>query len=84
MPSAKRILARILGGSRNVRFNDMVKLVTAFGFQPVRVAGSHHIYSRKGIPELVNLQDVGGEAKPYQVNQFLQIVEKHNLTMEAP
>ncbi|QDT70687.1 hypothetical protein MalM25_36420 [Planctomycetes bacterium MalM25] len=60
----------------------MVKLVRAFGFKPRLVSGSHHIFGRDGVPELINLQNAGGEAKPYQINQFLQIVERHNLTLE--
>jgi hypothetical protein len=35
-----------------------------------RVSGSHHVFGRDGIPEQVNLQEVRGEAKPYQVRQF--------------
>ncbi len=33
------------------------------------------------VPELVNLQEVGGKAKPYQIRQFLRLVERHNLTL---
>ena len=33
-------------------------------------------------PELVNLQDVGGEAKPYQIRQVLRLVERYNLQLE--
>ena len=44
-------------------------------------AGSHHILSRPGIPELVNLQNVHGQAKPYQIRQFVKLVEKYNMTM---
>jgi hypothetical protein len=29
-----------------------------------------------------NLQEVNGEAKPYQVRQFLRIVERHDLRLE--
>ncbi|MEN1679901.1 MAG: type II toxin-antitoxin system HicA family toxin [Planctomycetota bacterium] len=63
-------------------FNDMVKLLEAFGFTRSRVSGSHHIYRREGVEELVNLQDAGGESKPYQIRQFLQIVERYNLQLE--
>jgi len=35
-----------------------------------------------GIPELLNLQNVKGKAKPYQIKQFLQLIEIHNLQME--
>jgi len=77
------LLARIARGSRtNVRFADMRRLVAAFGFEPRRVTGSHHLYSRPGVPEIVNLQDVGGQAKPYQVRQFLLLVERYDLRLE--
>jgi hypothetical protein len=29
--------------------------------------------------ELINIQDVGGQAKPYKVRQFLKLVERYNL-----
>jgi len=46
------------------------------------VSGSHHIFTHPGIPELGNLQEVHGQAKPYQIKQFLKLVERHNLVME--
>ena len=45
----------------------------------MRTSGSHHIYARPDVPELVNLQDVDGQAKPYQLRQFLRLAEKYNL-----
>ncbi len=45
------------------------------------MSGSHHIFVHKNIPELLNIQEVGGEAKPYQVRQFLRLVERYNLKM---
>ncbi|NQV28589.1 MAG: type II toxin-antitoxin system HicA family toxin [Rhodopirellula sp.] len=78
----RKLLERILGGSRNVRFADMCALVEAFGFALERVGGSHHIFAHPDIPELVNLQEVGGQAKPYQIRQFLKLVEEYNLTLE--
>ncbi len=78
----RKVLAKILGSSRNVRFADMQGLVEAFGFTLARVSGSHHIFSHPNIPQLVNLQEVGGQAKPYQIRQFLKLVEEYNLTLE--
>jgi hypothetical protein len=60
----------------------MVNLVESFGFKLNRTDGGHDIFSRPGIPELVNLQDVKGQAKPYQIRQFLKLVEKHDLKLE--
>jgi predicted RNA binding protein YcfA (HicA-like mRNA interferase family) len=78
----KKILHKIVSGSKNIRFSDMVNLVQGFGFTLSRTDGSHHIFIRPDIPELVNLQNVKGQAKPYQMRQFLKLVEKHNLKLE--
>ncbi|MGZ3538961.1 MAG: type II toxin-antitoxin system HicA family toxin [Thermodesulfobacteriota bacterium] len=67
---------------KNVAFGDMINMVEGFGFRLVRVSGSHHIFTNPGIPELVNLQEVKGKAKPYQIRQFLRLVERYNLRLE--
>ena len=61
----------------------MVGLVESFGFRLRRVSGSHHVFGRDGIPEQVNLQEVRGEARPYQIRQFLRLVERYNLQLGA-
>jgi predicted RNA binding protein YcfA (HicA-like mRNA interferase family) len=53
-----------------------------FGLRLARVRGSHHIFSHPDIPELINVQEVDGQAKPYQVRQFLKLVERHDLQLE--
>jgi predicted RNA binding protein YcfA (HicA-like mRNA interferase family) len=75
----RKLLLKILGGSKNVRFADMVSLVEAFGFHLSRTEGSHHIFVHPEVPELVNLQNVKGQAKPYQIRQFLRLVERYRL-----
>ena len=79
----KRLLRKIAGGSlKNVRFGDLLNLAEGFGFGIGRVSGSHHIMVHPDIPELLNLQDAGGEAKSYQIRQFLRLVERYNLRLE--
>ncbi len=78
----RTLLQKIIDGSKNIRFAEMVNLVKGFGFELSRTDGSHHIFTRPDIPELVNLQDIKGQAKPYQIRQFLKLVEKHNLKLE--
>jgi predicted RNA binding protein YcfA (HicA-like mRNA interferase family) len=78
-----KTLEKILGGSKNIPFADMCRLVKAFGFRLSRITGSHHIFVHPGIPEIVNLQEVDGKAKPYQIRQFLKLVEEYNLTLEG-
>ena len=78
----RKTLRKVLSGSRNIRFADMTALVEAFGFHLSRIHGSHHIFVHPGVRELVNLQEVKGEAKPYQIKQFLKLVERYDLELE--
>jgi hypothetical protein len=78
----RRLLKKLLASPTNARFDDVRRLVEAFGFGLNRVSGSHHIFTHPSIDELLNLQEVGGEAKPYQVRQFLRLVERYNLKLE--
>ena len=78
----RRLLARLASGHfQNVSFADARALVEAAGFAILRIEGSHHIFSHPAIPELVNLQNVGGEAKPYQLRQFLKLLERYDLRL---
>ncbi|MBI2471252.1 MAG: type II toxin-antitoxin system HicA family toxin [Planctomycetes bacterium] len=78
----RKLLQKLLSGSKNIRFSEVTECVKAFGFRMVRINGSHHIYSHPDVQELINLQDVKGQAKPYQVKQLLRIIEQYNLKME--
>lgn len=78
----RKLLLKLLSGSKNVRFSEAVAIAEAFGFRLDRVNGSHHIFVHPKIPELLNLQDLKGKAKPYQVKQLLQLAEIHNLQLE--
>jgi len=82
MTKHQKILAKALSGSKNIRFDDFVSLVKGFGFRLSRVSGSHHIFVHDKVRELVNLQEVGGQIKPYQVKQFMNLVERYDLKLE--
>ena len=60
----------------------MVSLIEAFGFQFARISGGHHIFTHPETTEIVNLQNVKGQAKSYQIKQFLKLIEKYNLELE--
>jgi predicted RNA binding protein YcfA (HicA-like mRNA interferase family) len=83
MKSEKLLLRLAEGAVANVRFADFRRVIEAFGFVLKRVSGSHHVFSHPEISELVNLQEVRGQAKPYQIRQFLKLVERYNLKLEA-
>jgi len=79
----RRLLRRLLDGHlQNIRFRDLRDLVEGFGFRLTRISGSHHIFEHSNITELVNLQEVGGEGKPYQIRQFLRLIERYDLRLE--
>jgi hypothetical protein len=85
MPPLHRLIARILSGTsdQKVRFEELRQLLLAFGFQE-RVRGSHHIFYRDGIEEILNLQPRdGGKAKPYQVRQVRLVMLKYRLAGEV-
>jgi predicted RNA binding protein YcfA (HicA-like mRNA interferase family) len=79
----RRLLRRLLDGHlQNIRFRDLRDLVEGFGFHLTRISGSHHIFEHAALTELVNLQEVGGEGKPYQIRQFLRLIERYDLRLE--
>jgi predicted RNA binding protein YcfA (HicA-like mRNA interferase family) len=65
-----------------VAFSDLQRILVSAGFVLVRTKGSHHLYTRAGIEEIVNIQPKGKEAKPYQVRQVLNLLEKYNLSID--
>lgn len=83
MSKREKLLARITNNQRNVRFQDFCTLMTYFGFRLNRVRGSHHLYQRTDIGDVMNVQPTKDNlAKAYQVRQFLTLVEKHRLQLD--
>ena len=78
----KKLLKKVLTNSRNISFDEFRTLVEAFGFELDRTSGSHHIFKKHNVRELINIQSVDGKAKPYQIKQFLILVERYNLQLE--
>jgi predicted RNA binding protein YcfA (HicA-like mRNA interferase family) len=79
--SVKKTLESVRAGSRNIRFEAMASLLESLGFRLARVSGSHHIFVHSSVRELINLQDVNGKCKPYQVRQVLTLIERYNLAI---
>jgi predicted RNA binding protein YcfA (HicA-like mRNA interferase family) len=78
--SVEKILEKILRGESeaNIRFEELCHLLQAKGFR-MRVSGSHHIFTRTGVMQRLNLQREGGKAKPYQVRQVRRILTEYKL-----
>ena len=64
MGKYEKIFAGILSGrnDQSVRFAELVHLLLAMGFNEL-VKGSHHIYYRQDVEEILNLQPKGSQAK---------------------
>lgn len=84
MVKKQKLYQRILNNQKNVKFNQLITVVEAFGFVLDRIKGSHHTYKHADIDEaFLQLQPgKNGEAKPYQIKQFLSLVEEYALRME--
>ena len=59
----------------------MVQLLKRLGFAE-RIKGSHHIFSREGVVEILNLQPNGNKCKPYQVKQVRNVIINYGLAGE--
>ena len=80
----RRLLRKLAEGAfQNVPFADLVHLVEGLGFRRSRTSGSHQIFVHPDFPELLNLQDVHGQAKPYQIRQLLRLIERYNIRLEG-
>jgi len=80
MTQKDKLLSQILGGrsDANVNFNELRSLLRSLGFSE-RIRGSHHIFAREDVQEIVNLQPKGAKAKAYQVKQVRQVLVKYRL-----
>lgn len=79
MTNRRELYRKLKEKPTNVRFEELCKTAKLFGFKFKGGKGSHRIFARQGIKELLNFQNVGGKVKPYQVRQFIKVIEKYNL-----
>lgn len=80
MGKHEKLLIQILRGASDagVSFDGLCGLLRHLGFDE-RVRGSHHIFTREGVEEILNLQPVGSKAKAYQVRQVRGVILRHRL-----
>ena len=83
MAQLDKLIAKLMLGASdaNFSFSDLCEILQILGFE-VRIKGSHHIFSKEGVEEILNLQPQKGDrskAKPYQVKQVRAVVLKYKL-----
>jgi len=83
MTRPSRILEQILRGNADasIPFSGMCHLLRRLGFDE-RIRGSHHIFVREGVAEILNLQPRGDKCKPYQVKQVRRVILSYKLSGE--
>jgi hypothetical protein len=83
MSRPAKTLDKVLRGNAdaNLAFDDLVGLLRWLGFDE-RVKGGHHIFTRDGVAEILNLQPRAGKAKPYQVKQVREVIIGNGLTAD--
>jgi hypothetical protein len=75
-----KLLNKILRGTSDAQipFEQLCGLMVFLDFDE-RICGSHHIFSRDDIEEIINIQPNGAQAKPYQVRQVRNVILKYRL-----
>jgi predicted RNA binding protein YcfA (HicA-like mRNA interferase family) len=75
-----KLLAKILSGASdtNISFEQLCQLLIRLGFDE-RISGSHHIFTKEGVEEILNLQPKQGKAKAYQAKQVREMLLKYQL-----
>ena len=76
------LLERARKNPQALSFKELQQLAKTAGFVLKGVRGSHHVYTRKGVAEIINIQPKGKMAKPYQVRQVVGLIEKYDLLEE--
>ncbi len=82
MSKAGKLAAKLLTGrsDKNLSFDDLCYVIERAGFERRGGKGSHRIYVKDGVAEIINLQPRdGGEAKPYQVKQVRELLVKYRI-----
>ena len=84
MSQHEKLLLRILLGrsDANIPFSGLQALLAHLGFEE-RIRGDHHIFTKDGLEEIINLQPKGAKAKPYQVKQVRNIILRYKLGGEG-
>ena len=84
MSKIKKTLAALLEGrsDANFDFSDLCFILVRAGFTLRQGKGSHHIYFKEGVDEIINLQPRGSQAKAYQVNHVRDLILKYQLEID--
>lgn len=80
MSKIDKVILLILTGKSdaNIDFTDLCRILNKLDFNE-RVKGGHHIFTKDGVEEIINIQPIGSKAKAYQVKQVRNLILKYKL-----
>ncbi len=84
MAKFDKLLAQILGGTadHNFSFSVLCHILKTLEFTEC-IRGDHHIFTKIGIEEILDLQPLGSKAKAYQVKQVRELILKYRLAKKG-
>lgn len=85
MSKFEKLRWKLLSGNadNNFSFDDLRNILVHFNFVERMTGGSHRIFYKEGIEEIINVQPNGNKAKPYQVKQVRSIILKYKLIRDG-
>ena len=80
MSKKDKLLSSVMSGKKdkNILFTDLCRLLNFLGLD-YRISGSHHIFYKENIIEILNIQPDGKLSKPYQVKQVREFILEYGL-----
>ena len=75
----RKLIEKAMNNPAGIRFKELCLLAEHMGFQKSCGKGSHVVYEKDGVEEIMTFQDRKGMVKPYQVKQLLAVIEKYRL-----
>jgi len=60
----EEIYQKLKENPKNVRFEELCRAAELFGFEFRGGKGSHRMFVKEGVREMLNFQEVKGKAKP--------------------
>ena len=73
-----KLRQKLLSGTSDadIGFSELCQLLKRLGFDE-SIRGDHHIFTKSGVVEIINLQPKGNKAKAYQAKQVRNIILKY-------
>ena len=83
-----KLYEKALRNPKGLAFDELCRLTEYAGFSFARQKGSHKTYKNPEIPDRLDQQITissgkHGEAKPYQVRDLLDLIEKYDLIVKG-